>query len=214
MIKHIAKWFCKSTGYFIADLPVTLVGLLVVAVALPFRKQHLETAKPFTDPKQITGTWMLVTLPSWAKPWDNVFDGAWGDKRGWWNTYCLDTYDRPCSAFYSMWQWLAIRNPANYWSRVICGVDVSRCIFTLLAGQEVVDEDHPGWHFIVATDDKGREFHSLEFVLPWFFDKSHAVYGRFGWKIKMSHAGTPIDAREQDRIKGHVYRVSPFKSIK
>lgn len=212
MIRHVAKAFFKSTAYFLVDLPVTLLGLLVVWLALPYRWCPPAFAQTYSQHPE-HGSWRLERLPCWALLWDNCYDGMLGDKRGWWANYCLTEYKKPNTDRYCMWKWAAIRNPANYWSRVVCGVDVSRCTMTLLAGQEIVDEDHPGWHFMVATRDDGKEFHSLEFVLPWFFDKTHAVYGRFGWKVKMSHTGTAPDAREQDRIKGHVYRVSPWKEI-
>lgn len=212
MIKHIVKAFFKSTAYFIADIPVTLLGLPVVWFALPYRHCPPTFAQTYTQYPE-HGSWRLERLPHWALLWDNCYDGMLGDKRGWWANYCLTEYKKPNTDRYCMWQWAAIRNPANYWSRVVCGVDVSRCTMTLLAGQEIVDEEHPGWHFMVATRDDGKEFHSFEFVFPWFFDKSHAIYGRFGWKVKMSHASTAPDAREQDRIKGHVYRASPWKEV-
>ena len=36
---------------------------------------------------------------------------------------------------------------------------------------------------------------------------------RFGWKIKLSHNGTLPSDRAQDRIKGSVFRVTPWKAI-
>ena len=212
MLKHILKWFFKSTFVFLAGIPVTILGLPMVALALPFRLYHPETQKAFTDPRQLPGMWQLITLPAWAKWWSNEFDGAWGDKRGWWNTNCVNEYGKHCFEFFPMWMWLAIRNPANYWSRVMTGCDVSKCLITKLAGQDLADEDHPGWSFLVATErDTGKQYHLLQFWFPW--NAAHGAWGRFGWKIAMSHNGTPADARPQDRIKGSVYRVSPWKAV-
>ena len=211
MIWHVLKLFVKSTLIFLAGLPVTLLGLPVVALALPYRIHHPETQKPFTDLRQLPGVWRLVTLPDWARWWSNEFDGAWGDKRGWWNTYAFNTFGKRCYEFLPMWWWLAIRNPANYWSRVVTGCDVSKCVVTRLAGQELADEDHPGWSFLVATDrDTGKQYHLLQFWFPW--NATHGVWGRFGWKIDMADNGTSADARPQDRIKGSVYRLSPWKA--
>ena len=208
---ELKAWYLKSSLFFLVGIPITLLGLIMVPLAIPFRKEHSDTAKPFTDPAQLPGMWMLVTLPVWAKWWSNEFDGALGDKRGWWNTYCVQNYGKPCTAFYSMWQWLAIRNPANYWSRVVSGCDVSKCIITCLAGQELADEDHPGWSFLVATErDTGKQYHLLQFWIPW--NATHGVWGRFGWKIEMDHNGTLPSATAQDRIKGSVYRISPWKA--
>lgn len=212
MIRHVAKWFCKSTAIFLLGIPVTLLGLPIVALALPFRVKHPETQRSFTDPRQMPGVWRLETLPRWAKWWSNEFDGAWGDKRGWWNNKAMELWGKRCYEFLPMWWWLAIRNPANYWSRVVTGCDVSKCDIVRLAGQDLADEDNPGWSFLVATErDTGREFHSLQFFFPWG-DGSRGVLGRFGWKIKMAHNGTLPADREQDRIKGSVYRILPWKS--
>lgn len=212
MIRHILKWFFKSTFVFLLSLPVMLLGFVMVAIALPFRIEHPETTKPFTDPTQLPGDWMRVTLPRWALWWSNEFDGAWGDKRGWWNTYCMTNYKKLCTAFYSMWQWLAVRNPANYWARVVTGVDVSKCVITHLAGIPDADENNPGWSFLVATErDTGKQFHLLQFWFPWK-NGTHGIWGRFGWKIEMKHNDVTSDARIQDRLKGSVYRVSPWKA--
>ena len=154
---------------------------------------------------------MLVRLPTWLKWWDNPYDGLHGDKRGWWADYCGRTYATDVDDFYSMWQWAAIRNPANYWSRIVTGRRVKQV--TLLAGRYVVDEDNPGWHFLMALDDQGRTFYYLGFVFPWWFDKTHAVYGRFGWKLKLSHNWLPEDAPDQDAVRASVYRVSFWKAI-
>lgn len=214
MIHHILTFAFKSTGYFLIGIPVTLIGLPIVALALPFRTQHLETAKPFTDARQIAGEWMLVTLPTWAKWWSNEFDGALGDKRGWWNTYCMDSYGKPCTSFRSMWQWLAIRNPANYYSRVVTGCDVSQCTITHLAGKELANSDNAGWSFLVATDDvTGEEFHYLSICFPWFFDRTHAVFGRFGWKIKMDQNGMLPTETLANRLQASVFRITPWKKL-
>lgn len=212
MIRHVLHWFLKSTAVFLIGLPVTLLGLPLVALGILFRRSFPQTVQHFTDPRYYDrGDWMLVRLPTWLKWWDNPYDGLYGDKRGWWANYCNDHYDCDVDDFYAMWQWAAIRNPANYWSRIVTGCDVRTV--ELLAGQLICDEDTPGWHFLRATDAKGRSFYYLGFVFPWFFDKTHAVYGRFGWKLKMSHNWLPEDAPEQDRIRASVYRVSFWKAI-
>lgn len=213
MLKHIVKWFFKSTAVFLLGLPVTLLGLLVIPLALPFRTYDQSTAKDFSDPRYADplDCWCMCRLPRWALLWDNIYDGLLGDKRGWWNWYCSKNYKRSANHWYSMFQWAAIRNPANYWSRIVTGCDV-RAV-SLLAGQPVVDEDNPGWHFLLAIDAKGRSYYYLGFNFPWWFDKTHAIFGRFGWKLKLSHDGMPPNAPEQDRIRASVYRVSFWKAI-
>lgn len=203
--------FLRAFAYFIVGIPVTLAGLFVVPVALLFRVEHPETDTPFTDPRQKPGTHRLVTLPSWAPLWDNIFDGAWGDKRGWWNSNCPG---KDCRSFLSMFWWLAIRNPANYWSRVVTGCDVSLCDIALIAGSPAVEEGTPGWQLLCATErSTGRKFPYFGFVLFPYKDKEHYVFGRFGWKIKLSHNDTLPSDRLQDRIKGSVFRVTPWKTV-
>ena len=164
-------------------------------------------------PHLIDRGWQLVRLPAWLLWWDNAFDGLLGDRRGWWDNYCRENYGKSSASYYSMWQWAALRNPANYWSRVLTGCDVTQCIVTKLAGADVADEDNPGWQFIVAERGDGACFHLVQFCLPWRFNRQRAVFGRFGWKIKLAHNNLPIDASEKDRIKGSVYRISFWKNI-
>ena len=210
-VPELLKLWAKSTAIFIAGIPITMIGPIVVAIALRYRIEHPETKKPFTDLRQLVGEWMLVTLPRWALLWSNEFDGAWGDKRGWWNTYAFNTFGKYCHEFRAMWHWLSIRNPANYWSRVVTGCDVSKCDIVCIAGQELADEDHPGYSFLVATDRKtGEKYHLLQFWHPW--NDEHGVWARFGWKISMEHNGTSANDRPQDRIKGSVYRISLWKA--
>lgn len=212
MIRHIIKWFVQSTAVFLIGLPVTLLGLPLVLIGIQFAEVFMPTWQHFTDPRYASkGAWALCRLPRFLLWWDNPYDGLFGDKRGWWDNYCRENYGHDAQHWYSMWQWAAIRNPANYWSRVVTGCDVRTV--ELLAGKPVCDEDNPGWHFLRATDANGRSFYYLGFVFPWWFDKTHAVYGRFGWKLKLEHNRMSPAAPEQDRIRASVYRVSFWKAI-
>ena len=142
-------------------------------------------------------------------------DGAEGDRRGWWNAYCLRNYGTTARTYYAMWQWLACRNPANYWSRVVTGVDVSRCTIRKIAGDDAVDE-LPGvcqWQFLVAEHDNGRRFYRLFCVFPWGFDPRHAVMIDIGWKFKLKHSRMSPDATVADRIRGSVFTPSFWKAL-
>lgn len=207
--------FLRSIGYFLVGIPISLIGLPVVALALPFRVEHPETSKPFTQYPAL-GTWRLVTLPTWVKWFSNEFDGALGDKRGWWANYCLKTYGQPHTTFYCMWRWLAVRNPTNWWSRVVTGIDVSRCAIVKVAGDDYVT-DEPGigfqWQILDAVRDDGRHFPRVYLVAPWWFDPAHAVTVDIGWKIRLAHNGTAKDADISDRLKGSVFNASPWKTL-
>jgi hypothetical protein len=212
MIRHILVWLFWSVTFAIANLGMILLGLPIVALALPFRVQHPETDKPF---RQFPGVWRLVTLPAWAKPWDNIFDGCLGDQRGWWNDNCLKKYGKPATAFYPMWVWMAVRNSANYFSRVTSGCDMGRCVVTKLAGDDEVEQvaGKSQWNFLVATRDDGMEYHRLHCIFPFWFDPKHCIEINIGWKIDLGDNLVPKDAPIDDRIIGFVFRASPWKAL-
>lgn len=213
MLNHILTWAFKSISVFLSGIIITILGLPIVAIALPFRKYGLDIIR-FTQYTEL-GYWQRVTLPKWALLWSNEFDGAYGDKRGWWANNCIEKYGKQYNQFFPMWMWLAIRNPANYWSRVITGIDVSECTIKKLAGQDIVSDsiDELGWQFLVAERYDGKLFHSLRFAFPWFFSKTHIIYGWFGWKIKLSHNAVEKSDIDSMRLKGSVFRVSFWKKI-
>jgi len=75
MILHaLAQW----SWLIIARLAGILSGLVMVALAIPFR----VPAVSLSDGRAI------VNLPRWAWLWGNDFDGLLGDKRGWWSSPC------------------------------------------------------------------------------------------------------------------------------
>lgn len=114
-----------------------------------------------------------------------------------------------------MWLWAAIRNPTNYFSRNVVGVDVSKCSFVKLGGRDVVEADKgfPGWQFLMAVTTEGRRVYRFFAEIPytWRGDKLFLI--DIGWKIKLSHKGTLPTAEPQDRMKGSVFTISPWKSL-
>lgn len=211
MLKHIFTWFFKSTFTFLIGLPITILSPFVTLIALPFRIEHPETDKPFTDPRFISnGFHRLVTLPKWAKWWDNIYDGMWGDKRGWWDNETGD-----CTSFLSMLRWNGLRNPCNYFGRHIKGIDVSECKVELLAGQEEVKDSKgkEGWQFLVATSLNNKKYHRIYCVFPWWFKPTHAIMIDIGWKIKLSHNEVTKNNPPEDRFKSSVFTISIWKEL-
>ena len=198
--------FLRSFLLALLGLPVSILGLGVVWFALPYRRTVGE-AKPFTQYPDL-GNWQLVRLPSWALWWDNAFDGVYGDKRGWWANEC----DGQAGTRYNMWRWAALRNPANYFGRNVCGVDISTLTIQQTAGT-IPDEGNPpyrGWYVLRGTD--GKRIYP-RFYFEYAFKGTHGLMLDFGWKIKLSHNGTPSDAPEKDRVKGIVFTISPWKEL-
>ena len=203
MILGFLRAFCLA----LLGLPVSILGLGVVWFALPYRRTVGE-AKPFTQYPDL-GNWRLVRLPSWALWWDNAYDGMLGDKRGWWANECKGEH----TSRYNMWRWAALRNPANYFSRNVCGIDVSQIRVEKVAGN-LHDESvapYRGFFLLKGTAQNGRIYPRL--YMEFAIYGTHGLMLDFGWKIKLSHNGTPSDAPEKDRIKGIVFTASPWKEL-
>lgn len=212
MTKHIIKCTTLVVFYFFACLFMSFIGLFVVAYGVQKPRKYPDTTKPFTDGRQLPGEHTFTRLShDWMLWWDNVYDGIAGDRRGWWNTYCINTFKRDAASKLSMWIWTAYRNSCNYFSRNIVGIDVSQYEITLLAGQEIAEEDHFGWHFLLATHKiTGKQ----RYYFGWFkqLTEKHHAYIRMGWKIKMAHNGVTEDSDDTDKYKGFVCRFSLWKA--
>lgn len=194
--------FLRAFALFLLKVPMIVLGLPVVWVALPYAKQSSLTF-PFTQFPQY-GTWYLLRLPRWAKLWDNAFDGMLGDKRGWWANECKGEH----TSRYNMWRWAALRNPANYFSRNIGGVDVSTLTIQQVGGS-LTGEDGNGYMLLRGNGDKIYP----RLYAQFFFTATHGLMIDIGWKIKLSHNGTALDAPEKDRLKGIVFTLSPWKEL-
>lgn len=211
MIAHGFRLIALSCLAFIIKAMMTIVGLVAVAIGVRFCIPVPGTLRPFSNHP---GGWSLVRLPRWLLWWDNPYDGLLGDKRGDWAQMCqyagLD-----CRDLWAMWLWAAVRNPANYFSRHVIGVDVSNCLIEKLAGNDVVVEEPGcrGWQFLTATPVSGPRRYRLFVIWPWFFKPTRAVMLDIGWKIKLSHNGTAPDAAPNDRFKGFVFTASPWKTL-
>ena len=193
--------FLRSFGLFLLRVPMILLGLPVVWFALDY-------IRPFT-----TDTGRQITrLPRWALWWDNAYDGVDGDARLWWDDYCRAEYDLPATAKYCRWRWTAMRNPANYFSRNICGVDVSTLTIQQVAGNIEYEGKPPYRGFFVYRGTDGKRIYP-RFYAEYAFNGTHGLMIDIGWKIKLSHNGTPSDAPEKDRVKGIVAVISPWKEL-
>lgn len=200
----------RAFGLFLLQIPLILIGFVVVAVLIPFRKTDETTRKPFISYPEL-GTWVFSNIPGW---FGNLSDGVLGDKRGWFANWCVERGIKYPS-FAAMWIWAAVRNPINRFSRVVIGCDVSRCRIVKVWGDDVVEEvaGQRGWQYLLATRDDGKEYGCLRIVLPWCFKPTNGCVVYVGWKIKLSHNGTPPDAPEKDRLKGDTFNISLWKSL-
>jgi hypothetical protein len=191
MILHaLGQW----SWLVLARLVGIVTGLIVVALAIPFR----VSAVSLSDGRAI------VNLPLRAWIWGNDHDGLTGDKRGWWaaNT----PFGWSADSFGAMYWWAAIRNPANNmrlldtFSAPVIGSKIS------YRGRRVV-EDKPGmdgWQFVIVENDGKRWF---GFYLVHCWSEKRAFVVRLGFKVKPSHQGA------NEPRKGLTFKLNPFKSI-
>lgn len=203
--------FLRSFALTLASWVVELLGLVVVWFALlSLKNKHMDAAslQQFSQYPQ-WGHWVLLRLPRWALLWDNAYDGMLGDKRGWWANECKGAH----TSRINMWRWAALRNPANYFSRNICGVDVSTLRIVQVAGT-ISDEGvapYRGWLLLKGMAVGGKVY--PRFYFEWALFGAHGLMFDIGWKVKLSHNGTAPDAPEKDRIKGIVFTLSPWKEL-
>lgn len=204
----VSDWFWDGFEGYLLDMPMNILGLLVVALALPFKKEDVSTEKPFTQYPQ-HGSWLLCRLPAWAKPWDNPRDGMYGDKRGWW----ANERDGDFKSFLSCWLWAAVRNPANYYSRVMSAIDTTGATLRKLAGtSDKANEDENGWHFICCEKD-GKVLGCLfQAAIKYPFSSKYGFYCRFGYKIELDEPMTEANDY-YDRMRSSVWKFSPWKDL-
>ena len=183
-----------------------VLGYVMVPLGLMFTKL------PDTDATEHE----LIRLPIWCHPWDNIRDGAMGDKRLWyWLTgypKVIDKLPRKWQPFCKSFHWLAIRNSANtlsrYYPGIGCPVDKCKIEYT---GQYLVKDEFgkEGFQFVRA---KGPYFtyYGLYHNIPlpqkgWF--KGRALIGRMGHKVEPRHMNTDWSQEEPTKAyKGWTFR--------
>lgn len=161
---------------FVSRTVMVLLGLAVVPIALIYRR-----VVPSERDASWAG-WRLVRLPWWAWPWDNLRDGAMGDVRGtYWFTQAPKWADTPRE---KMFNWLALRNPCNNFSR----------FFPLLAVHMVgkTVECLAGTDATVSLSAPGFQFCRLVGYPAWglYYVSSFALFGR-RLKVRLGHKIEP-----------------------
>lgn len=186
-----------------------ILGFFIVPVALLFRKTDESTKTPFT---QYEGNWVFVTLPDWAWCWSNDRDGAIGDKRGWWNEnapFGLGAYH-----FFSMYWWLAFRNPANNLRFTkLFGCPVVDCTFVYDGDKYVKDKyGMDGKRFIIATHkETDRKYYGFYMVKT--YNEKRALVIQLGFKCQPSNWEEDYSEDPTKGWKGFTFEVNPYKDI-
>ncbi|NIU01453.1 MAG: hypothetical protein GWN01_11215 [Nitrosopumilaceae archaeon] len=197
------SWTATATIRLVA----TVLGLVMVPIALLFVKL----------PEPDATEHVLVRLPKLFDPWDNVRDGAMGDKRMWWwlkgYPKWVDKLPRKCQAFAKSFWWLAIRNSANKMSRYYRGIGCPAhlCDIEYVGTYRVDDEEYGpfGYQFVRA---KGPTFtywsfyHHIKLPQKGFF-KGKGLICRIGHKVEPRHSDYDWSSVEETKAwKGWTFR--------
>lgn len=178
---------------FVANVVLDVIGLVVVAIALPFRVKGYSVS----DGREISN------LPKWAWLFGNDYDGVLGDKRGWWaaNT----PFGLPVGNFVSMYTWAALRNPVNNMRRTnLFSAPVQGSTITFKGKEHVRDDkDSAGWQF-VTTENSGKKWFGFYLVYLWSDTRAFVI--RLGFKVE------PKDAGSTER-QGMTTKVNLWKAI-
>lgn len=178
---------------FICNVVLDIIGLFVVAVAIPFR----------VDGKSLSDGRPIKNLPNCVWLFGNDYDGLLGDKRGWWDANT--PFGLPADHYIPMYTWAALRNPVNNMrltNMFSCPVEGSTITYK---GKEHV-RDHPnegGWQF-VTTENNGKRWYGFYWVHQW--SETRALVVRLGFKTE------PSDAGSTER-QGMTTKINLFKSI-
>lgn len=164
-MKHV-KNLLVILALMCIDLPVTLIGLIVVPLALLFCNPASEH------------------LPRWAWLWDNDETGINGDgdaTGGWRGPEHANGRER---TFWWRYAWLALRNPANNWSYFVLGWKTTANTRYKIWGDPLTsnrDPGRPGWLYCEAYES-GAMRPCYYIVARWSRTRCLRIY--LGWKNK------------------------------
>lgn len=193
MIKHyISAGVLWALWVVVRGIP-WLLGFFVVPIALLFRTETPADIKPYPERKN-------VHLPKIFWLWDNDAEGAmsWMPE---WPEMC---WNGNPDSFLSMFQWLAIRNPANNmrFVKYLAVFIPDAKDFELLAGVEYVEDktDARGFQFQRCTMH-GFPYYSFRWV-------GEKYYAEIGHKIEPRHFHPDylLDLPERKKWKGMTFR--------
>ena len=184
---------------FVGRMAVMLLGIVVVPIgALTLREVDSDREHSWTD-------WRMKKMNKLFWLWDNDRDGSMGDTRGNYNDHQRPGFIRNSSYLKAVY-WLAIRNPANNWSRFMHpnSVDVRDLEIEKLAGDSIVTKGaKKAWQLTIG---RGKTFNYYGFYILTPAKDGHWNI-RLGHKIMEKHIGKDYSGDPQKAIKGFTIRV-------
>lgn len=173
-----------------------------------FLEEAKDSARAFTQ-FSVYKQWKMRNLGGLLWIFGNDRDGAMGDTRGWWD---VNTPFSSADSFWSMYWWLAIRNPAINFTRFTKLMAINTAISTVevLAGAHYdIDDDVLGWQLLKANDGT-LNYYKFE----WTFRLGTKVYHvLLGHKFDVRHFDTDWTTDPQKAWKGSTFRIRSVKAI-
>lgn len=161
----IARDAVLILAVFIIRMVMVLAGLLIVAVALPWS---------YTEGYTNLAGWQMRKLPRWAWLWSNDHDGIEGDTEG--RYQVRDGYG---FGWWPRYNWAALRNPANNFSRHVIGFHFGKVERIEWNGSRPdADDDRIGWTY-------NRALVGGLWLPGWTWTTRRWCWS-FGWKIRHS----------------------------
>lgn len=152
---------------FILRMLVVFLGVFIVAIALPFAKAEGQRNEK---------GWQMVKLPRWAWLWSNDHDGVEGEKEC--RYQIRDGYG---FGFWARYNWTALRNPANNFSRYIIGFHFKEVKeIEWIGNRPDADDDRLGWTYNRALVMDGEDAY---WIPGWTYTNKKHCWS-FGWKIR------------------------------
>jgi hypothetical protein len=202
ILRSAFLWFFQ----FLIQLIGILLGIVIIPLALI---KPDDTLKSLSYKNFENLEWWKRTLPSWAKPWDNIVDGTLGDDDFRWAGRDIPFGLKNTSFLGQLW-WMAIRNPFNYTKRFILSCDVRKNKIEKLAGQDHVRDDlkSTGWQFL-----KCGKFYTFYGVFK-YPKTERALVIQIGNKFDLEDNNkTYSEEQEYKYFKGFTTEVALYKFI-
>ena len=160
-------------------LAMIVVGFPITLIALHFR--YID----YTERHGSWAAWQFIRLPKWAWLWDNMRDGCMGDVRGKYRHEQSPKWLRG-SDYWLAFNWLAVRNPCNNFSRFtpIISVNMLTAHCVTLQGQDYVRDKagEEGFRFVRAIGRWNIPYWGLYWVSKYQIGNRNLVI-RIGHKM-------------------------------
>ncbi len=194
-MKHIVN-ITKILGVFIVNLIATVIGFIILPIAVLFRE---NTINKESESNQEKFAWNWVD-----KIWGNEYDG-FGDK--------YYRRDYPVDTYWSRLNWCMLRNPTHNLA-IRMGVNNKVIVKSVISGNPHVTDDpcdkNMGLKFQECWDDEGNYYPMYYYCQMWrnivpFYK------GDRGFRLLMGYKNFCVQELDEVYKYGCVCVMTPFK---